>query len=354
MEKVKPTKHWDNFVQYYDKCVTLQQININSLHGRDTSEDLHVDDPLMHYITIYDVVERRFAGFSNAIQQVWFGSQNPKRWQIDAAFDDVSFRNDEEAWLMLFLIHRLTGSGASFSYDHGFRNSILNDMAKACDTAADMVRFTVEALQSGRAVFTSIGNQIPPFPKPQGPYARAGEYYIAEFALDLVRDLLRHLKVWQKSKSIRDVVEWIHEWHSVRGIKRFHFVMTAFVMDIAEYMPHYIDRYSRVNYGANAVEALTLLFDNNGSKNKLEFLDNAMDYVVQRLTGPMADDDKVMGIGKAYSLEDVCCDYVRYVGCYVPKGYEHLEPWQVTNNSLITDYPKHWTYQKHIERWNNV
>jgi hypothetical protein len=350
--KIQPTKHWDNFLQYYDRCVTLQKININSENGRDTSEPLHVDDPLMHYITIYDVIERKYAGFSNAIQQLWYGSRNPKRWQAESAFD--SLRYDEQDWLTIFLIHRVTGSGASFSYDHGFRNSILADMAMHCSNKEQMIRFVLEQMQSGRPVFTSIGNQIPPFPKPEGPYNRGSELYIGEFVLPLVEELHANLQKWNREKSIREVVHWIHLWHKRHSLKQFHFVMTAFVMDIAEYMPHYIDQYSQVNYGSNAIEALTLLFDNVGAKNKMDFLDSSMEYIVKELHSPMAPDDVEKGMGKAYSLEDVACDYVRYVGCYVPKGYEHLEPWQVTHNSVITDYPKHWTYEKHVERWQNV
>jgi hypothetical protein len=36
----------------------------------------------------------------------------------------------------------------------------------------------------------------------------------------------------------------------------------------------------------------------------------------------------------------------------VPKGYEHLKPWQVTNKSLIPHHTKHWTYNKHLEAHN--
>jgi hypothetical protein len=351
---IEPSRHWPNFVRYYERCNVLQQINIGSEFGRNTKEDLHVEDPLMHFITIYDVVERRYAGFSNALQQVWYGSDNPKRWQIDSRFDGVHDRITELDWLFIFLIHRVTGSGASFTYDHGFRNSILADMVANFDNKEEMCRYLIEQMQSGRAVFTSIGNQIPPFPKPEGPYARGSELYIGEYTIQLVTDLQKELKTWNKSKSIREVVDWCNEWHKDHGIKQFHFVLTAFVMDIAEYMPHYIDQYSRVNYGSNAVEALEMLFNGQGFKRKIDFLDAAMDYVVNELPSPTLQSDKDMGKGRAYSLEDVCCDYVRYVGCYVPKGYEDLEPWQVTHNSIITDYPKHWTYDNHIERFANV
>lgn len=348
--KIIETRYWEDFKQYYDWAVQLQHINISSETGRDTSEDLHVPDPLMHYITIYDVVERKYAGFSNAIQQIWCGSENPKKWQIDRKFDGIHEVYSEEDWLWLFLIHRVTGSGASFSWDHGFRNSILADMALNANDHEDMRKFVLDEMNLGRPIFTSIGNQIPPFPKPEGDYKRGSELYIGEFMTDLVVDTLRYLQQSGGGLSVAKTVDWVNEWHKARGLKQFHFVMTAWVMDIAEYMPHYIDRYSRVNYGRNAVEALELLFDGEGFKNKRAFLDGAMDYVVSHLNSPYAEDDQERGLGKAYSLEDVCCDYVRYVGCYVPKGYEHLEAWQVNNNSMIDDYPKHHSFVKHLTK----
>lgn len=354
MAQVIPTKHWDNFVKYYERCVELQGINISSPQGRDTSEDLHVDDPLQHFVTIYDVVERKYAGFSNALQQVWCGSKNPKRWQIDSRFDDLHEVFEELDWLWLFLLHRVTGSGASFQHDHGFRNSIIADAALLKSNRFVMESFVLDQMRNGRAIFTSIGNQIPPFPKPANGFSRGGERYIGEFMMQLVYDMHEHLKRSGGGLSIAETVDWANDWHKANGLKQFHFVLTAWVMDIAEYFPKYVDPYSRVHYGSNAVEALSLLFDNDGFKNKKAFLDAAMDYVVKHLNSPYAQDDQERGMGKAYSLEDVCCDYVRYVGCYVPKGYEHLEPWQVTHNSLVDDYPKHWTYQKHVERKTNV
>ena len=351
--KVIPTRYWDDFLQYYDRAVALQGINIQSENGRDPheSDDLHVDDPLMHYITIYDVIERKYAGFSNAIQQIWHGSNNPKTWQIDNRFDGIHSTYSEKDWLWLFLIHRVTGSGASFSWDHGFRNSILSDMALNSANMGDMREYVLSEMRGGRPIFTSIGNQIPPFPKPSGEYSRGGERYIGEFMSDLVDDLYEHLVDSGGGLSIKHTVDWVNAWHKARGLKQFHFVITAWIMDIAEYMPQYLDKYSRVHYGKNSIEALELLFDNAGFKNKKSFLDGAMDYVVNNLHSPYAEDDLARGMGKAYSLEDVCCDYVRYVGCYVPKGYEHLEPWQVTHNSLIDDYPKHHTWVKHVQRW---
>ena len=216
-----------------------------------------------------------------------------------------------------------------------------------------MQKFVLEEMQSGRPIFTSIGNQIPPFPKPEGPYERGSELYIAEYMMNLVHDMQWYLRESGGGLVIKDTVDWANAWHKKHGLKQFHFVLTAWVMDIAEYFPQYVDPYSRVHYGKNAIEALELLFKNDGYKKK-DFYDAAMDYIVAHLKSPYAADDQERGMGKAYSLEDVACDYVRYVGCYVPKGYGHLEPWKVTHNSIVKDYPKHWTYNEHLESWKHV
>ena len=349
MSKIIDTIYWEDFKQYYSKASKLQTINISSLEGRNTSEDLHVDDPLQHHITIYDTVDREFAGFSNAIQQIWYGSNNPKKWQIDTRFDGYQLHTMD--WFFLFLMHRITGSGASFSYDHGFRNNVLADMAMNGDNMIHMRDYVLSEMKTGRPIFTSIGNQIPQFPKPNKIYPKGSQLYIAEYMPHLVKDFYTHLSYNPLSMSIRDGVDWINEWHRSHNLKCFHFVMTAFVMDIAQYFPDLIDPWSRVNYGKNAIEALNLLFKNEGYKQK-DFLDVAMDKICEEFRSPYDVRDFDRDYGKGLSLEDVACDYVRYVECYVPKGYEHLELWQVTNKSLIPDHPKHWTYHKHNERSN--
>ena len=352
MAKVVRTEYWQDFTDYYNRAAILQGINVSSENGRDTSEPLHVDDSLQHHITIYDTIERKHAGFSNALQQVWFGSDAPKRWHADSRFNDHHSIYGLREWLWLFLLHRVTGSGASFTFDHGFRNSIVSDVGLYCTTVSEMRSFVLEQMRDGRAIFTSIGNQIPPFPKPDGEYVRGGERYIGEFMTRLVDDTIWMLAARRSPWTIADTVDWVCAWHVKNGLKQFKFVLTAWVMDIAEYFPELVDPYSRVHYGANAIEALELLFDNDGFKKK-EFLDEAMNTLVSELHSPFEPEDVRRGMGRAMSLEDVACDYVRYVGNYVPKGYEHLTPDQVTHSSRMKDiYPKHWTYNKHIERWN--
>ena len=349
MPQITETIYWEDFKKYYDKAAILQNINIASPKGRDTTEDLHVDDPLQHYITIYDTVDREFAGFSNAIQQIWYGSNNPKKWQVDSRFDGYNLHAMD--WFYLFMIHRVTGSGASFSYDHGFRNSILADMALKTDNMIHMRNYVLSEMKTGRPIFTSIGNQIPQFPKPNAEYPRGSQLYISEYMPHLVKDFYTYLSYNPLTMSIRDGVNWINEWHKSQGLKCFHFVMTAFVMDVAQYFPTLIDPWGQVNYGSNAIKALNLIFKNEGYKQK-DFLDAAMDKICNEFRSPYDMRDHERNLGKGLSLEDVACDYVRYVGCYVPKGYEHLKPWQVTNKSAIPHHKKHWTYNKHLEAAN--
>lgn len=330
------TVYFDDFCRYYEKATLLQDRNIGSHTGRAPGPC--VDDPLMDWITIYDCVERRYAGFSNALQQLWLGSHNPKRWQVRGEFDSLAL--DVADWLWVFLVHRLTGSGASFSADHGFRNSVVADMAVVGDRFEQRA-WLLEQMREGRKVFTSIGNQIPAFPKPRPPYARASELYLGEYAIDLVHHVLE-LCPPGAQRNITDVVDEIGVWQRERGLKFFKFVLTAWVMDIAEYMPTRVSPASHVYYGANCEETFGLLFSDYRRSRAQEAMEAIVEACTDGIHPPLP-----------YSLEDVCCDYVRYVECYVPAGYDHLEPWQVENASLVRDHPRHRSYHEVQARVRN-
>lgn len=329
-----PTAYFDDFIAYYRKAECLQAMNLASPTGRDVNTQ-QVGDPLMDYVTIYDCVERRYAGFSNALQQIWFGSKNPKQWQADARFGDCHQRFTELEWLWIFLVHRVTGSGASFAADHGFRNSIIGPMALAADQAGDMKKYLLHVMRFG-PVFTSIGNQIPPFPKPIGLYTRGSETYFDLYAPRLCWDMLEALRhASSKSMAVCDVADYACLLHKSYGIKQFKFVLTAWAMDIAEYMPHYVDPYSHVHYGKNALESLALMFENFKAKQ----VDDAME-TIQTAIGDRT---------RPYSLEDVLCDYTRYLEHYIPKGYEHLEYWQLENRSTAGHLVRHSSFTKRMD-----
>lgn len=348
MPDLKPTPYFDDFTIYYDKAAILQEYNISSPTGRDPSDPAyHVGDPLMDYVTIYDCVERRYAGFSNALQQIWYGSKNPKRWQIRREFDGLHSVYTPVEWLFLFLIHRLTGSGASFSHDHGFRNSIIADTALKCEQAGEMKRYVLDEMENKRAIFTSIGNQIPAFPKVPSHYQfkSQGRYYISEFVPQLVMDMLDWLTASNQRKTVAEAADWACQWNVEHGAKRFVFVLTAWVMDIAEYFPLWVDPNSHVHYGANAIESLNLLFDYSSFKRSEHKYNAAMEVISEHCRTPFTNEP-----GRPYSLEDVLCDYVRYIECYVPKGYEHLDLWQVTNASTVRHPIKHRSHHAVKER----
>jgi hypothetical protein len=335
------TDYFFDFVQYYDRAKRLQEMNISSPTGRDVDEDPGFYDPLMQYVTIYDCVDRRLAGFSNALQQVFLGSDNPKRWQADPYFDGWRDWATTKAQMWLCLWHRVTGSGASFSHDHGFRNSKVALLARSCPDLETMKAESLRLLYSKEPCFTSIGNQIPPFPKPRQLIDDKGsQRYFDEYACQLVSHvcavLHKNLNYMERGPlTIPEVVREIELWCRQRKLKVFRFVYTAWAMDLATYWPHLVDPKSHVHYGKNALESLGLMFD--GFTPKL--VDRAMERIMD-----------VTGNDEPMSLEDVLCDYVRYIERYVPKGYEHLEPWQVQNTSSVKHPVRHPSYLKIMEK----
>lgn len=331
---IQVNRYYDDFLTYYDKAKVLQ--NECNLGGKPYVG--MVGDDLMEQVTIYDTVERRYAGFSNMLQDLWLGSANPKFFKQPAwmqertmSYDGQHEKWNDYTWLYVFLLHRATGSGASFEGDHGYRNTILPHIAMKRDVAA-MVEFIKDYDQ---AMFTSIGNQIPPFPKPEQPYATGGKFYLATMAPRLIADVLEHIENAKfhgmRLVPIREIVDFMTEWHHSRGLRAFHFVFTAFAADIADYMPHYVDPKSHMYYGKNAKEAMELMATKvKGTKD--QFYDSVMAAAVRDTLGDPRD------------LEDVMCDFIRYQENYIPdnreKTYAHLDRAAVWNNSAITDHPK--------------
>ena len=122
----------DIFVDYYYPKAKWLQNNVNwgplDYEGPEAAKA--IDDPLMQKIDIYDCFTRNAAGFSNVLQDLRFGSKTPKwRWQ-DKDRRELNTKNDlikwdTKTWMYVFLSHRVTGSGASFESDHGYRNNII-------------------------------------------------------------------------------------------------------------------------------------------------------------------------------------------------------------------------------------
>ena len=305
------TAFFEDFMEYHWRAKKLQDRNIGKGHPKSLTLD-----PLMDNVAIYDCVERKYAGFSNALEDL-HGTRLPK-----GAERLPNYNFDLYIWNFLHLFHRFTGSGASFESDHGYRNSHIGPLAELGDVDK-MVEYIVK---NKKPMVTSIGNQPPSLKNPDpDKYRLAQQYYFAEHARDFIKDYTDYLQEGS-IKSIKEAVDWCLDWHSDKGFKRWKFVMTAFVMDNAEYNPDLVDPKSHCYYGKNAANSMSLMYKKSGgdAKRKGSWEEQMMSDLV-----------KVTG-NKPYNLEDVLCDYIRYIKEYVPANdYDHLSPVEKRNDSIL-------------------
>lgn len=322
-----PTPYFFEAVDYVRKAALLQTA---SLANQRTPI---VGDPLMEAIPIYNTVQRRYAGFSNVPELLWYGESAPKLQIANSSTclyappnveawrtRDMSNSENLDKWLYLTLVHRITGSGASFERDHGFRNNRVLDL-RNLPTLEAMGDYLFN--YSG-PLFTSIGNQIPPFPK------IGGRAYLQQIAPALSRATRKVLLSWhgrdRQPMPIKRCVDTVLRLHSALGCKQFKFVLTAWVMDMAEYLPQFVDPNSDVYHGKNAVEAMHICFEQPHGKERQKFYDLAT-RLFSDVTGtlPMDVEDASPG-----------CDLVRWIENYVPKrGYDHVHEQKIYNGSSL-------------------
>lgn len=331
---IKKTDYFYDFEEYYHKAAQMELKSLNKDYAP-------CDDLLMENVHIYNATIRQNAGFSNMLQDIMLGNNFTRTLPFTSMGIELDFLPMEPKSLKsnvmhyLFLIHRLTGSGASFEPDHGYRNTILPKLLNML-TIRDMANFIK---RYDKPIFTSKGNQIPPFNKPTKPYEKGGIEYLCEFAPRLANEYLHWLLVktlkTNEPVSIKEAVDWTLDWQTKNGFKRYKFVLTAFVMDTAEYYPNLVDPKSHCYYGSNAIEALNLLFVNGTKLKKELFYDECLELLCDRFKKPNGENND------PYSMEDVLCDYIRYVENYIPKWYLNNVPLgMMKNSSLITNHPK--------------
>src|SRR5690606_20184684 len=137
-------------------------------------------------------------------------------------------------------------------------------------------------------------------------YRPGGDYYLCEFAPELAMDLA--LFVQARRRSLRDVTSFMRTWNVQHGLARFEFQYAAVAADIADFFPQHVDDHSLFEYGPNAVRCMAWMRDEGES----------MDELTLRLVRDTG--------GRPYDLEDVACDYVRWIENYVRPGhaYDHV------------------------------
>lgn len=278
-------------------------------------------DPLQDSIPIYDTVRRRYAGFSNVLEQLWYGDKAPKieRNQKEG-WAHPKFHGSEEDWLYLCLVHRVTGSGASFEWDHGWRNTIVPATAQQ----GRIKRMAAFVRTHPAPVGTSIGNQYPAVRKQQDLKGARNhlQFYLAEQGPILVKETLKWLKRQRRKVPLQECVEEVLRINGSLGQKRFVFVLTAWVMDIAEYLPQYVDPWSDVFHGKNAQVCISTLF--TGGKTQRFFDECTRLFSDLTETFPM-------------DVEDVQCDSVRWLKNYIPKnGFDDVRARGITNTCSLT------------------
>lgn len=350
MNIFKGTKYLDDFVHYYKKALQMEKKSLGL-------EYMKIKDPLMENVHIYNITERRNAGFSNILEDMWKGNDRHKTFagaKIPGVLPMKKQDFDIYTWHYLFLVHRITGSGASFDPDHGYRNTIIPDLLKY-DNMFDMAQHIKKV---NKPIFTSKGNQIPPFNKPTPPYEKGGIEYLVDIAPILsatyVDWLLNAEAPGQNDPrpvGIKEAVDYCLDWQSIMGWKRFKFCLTAFVMDTAEYFPNLVDPMSHCYYGKNALEAMDLIFGPYKRKmpgvNKAKRYDMLMEFLCTTCIKSNGEPNY------PYNMEDVLCDYIRYVENYVPKwylnnvGYDNL-----LNNSLVPEHEPNLLMQYYMKIMN--
>jgi len=314
----------------------------------------------MEQVELYDVVERKFAGFSQIVNDAFYGwSEDHPYWEKMKAGNVTAQRLEVaknwdgkqkvfglEEWLYVFILHRVCGSAINYATKpSGYHNTILFDLWQS-----DTIEQMVDQVNSHTTPFyTSVGYQFPAFPKPPQPkveedmfvgmggytaptktYKRGGDYYLSEFAPTLARDLATFLRNGDK-KTLRQIGEFMFKWNQDNGLRVYRFQYAAVLADIADWYPEFVHLDSMFYYGTNAVECIGYLADPVSGKGKKseEFLDAVMAKVYED-TGSLP-----------YNAEDVACDFIRWTENYVRPGadYAHLDYDDLWSSSSIIDHP---------------
>lgn len=321
------TKYYDEFLRYAEMS-KWQHENCNL--GTIPYTDTPWDDDLIKNVFLYDVCERKYAGFTQLILDMWYGYEthpykakiNDWRKGIVNSFD-TSFWTLEE-WLFVFFVHRLTGSGINYGHNpSGYYNSILLHFNQ-CDDIDDMCE-VIRTFDGPK--FTSIGYQIAPFPKPQGDYVRGGDWFMCEVLPTLVREFAQWLS--KGKKDFRQMMDWLEKFNQDRKFRVFRFQYAATLADIADFFPDLVHRESHFFYGKNAIECLNYLAVKPSGMSQIKFLDTVMERIAK-------DTDAL-----PYNAEDIACDSIRWIENYInPKGdYSHLCLDTTWSSHGIVDHP---------------
>ena len=341
---IETTRYYDEYIRYFNLAKDQQEkcnVSLKPPYGMTPHAESDMNDDLLHHVELYDVVERKFAGFSQIVNDVFYGwtDQHPywekmKAGKITSQRDIVAHNWTGKhtdfslpEWLYIFILHRVCGSAINYATKpSGYHNTLLFSLHN-CKTIEDMVEM-INTYQY--SFYTSVGYQFPAFPKPpsESKYKRGGDYYLSEYAPRLARELAEFLERGGQ-RSLREIGSFMLDWNVKNDLRQYHFQYAAVVADIADWYPQYVDKTSPFYYGTNAVECISYLAKPLTKMKQEQFLDLVMERIY-RDTGAYP-----------YNAEDVCCDFIRWVENYVRPGadYNHLNFDSVWSSCRIKDHP---------------
>jgi hypothetical protein len=332
MSKIEPTKYYDEILRYAAMAKTQQEeCNLGPVAHMEGS----VKDDLMRHVELYDVVNRKYAGFTQILLDLWYGlgpdhpyakKLHSVRLPICEVADGLHADWSLPEWLYVFIVHRVTGSGINYAKKpSGYNNTVLPTLATK--TSIDAMVRAIQNRPQG-SIYTSVGYQFPAFPKAPSNYRLGGDYFLCEFAPTLARDLAEWLASGQK-RDLRDIGNWMFHWNKAKSLRAYKFQYAAVVSDIADFFPQYVNLSSPFFYGTNAIECLKYMARPISRMNEQDFLDE--------VTMQLCSDIKAT----AYDAEDIACDGIRWLENYIRPGhdYGHLCRDSIWNSSTIDDHP---------------
>lgn len=342
---IEMTKYYDEYLRYYEMALDQQhKCNTSTVapYGMIEHAESGMNDDLMEKVTLYDVVERKLAGFSQIINDCFYGwtpdhpywpkmqagKHSSQRKIIAEAWTGKHKEFGLPEWLYVFILHRVCGSAINYATQpSGYHNTILFNL----NTATTIEEMAKMVTIYPYPFYTSVGYQFPAFPKPPAGsrYKRGGDYFLAEFAPRLARELAEWLSTNNEKKDLREIGEWMFEWNRKNGLRVYQFQYAAVLADIADWYPQFVNLDSMFYYGTNARECISYLAVPTQKMNKDQFLDKVMERIY-------ADTKSV-----PYNAEDVCCDFIRWVENYVRPGahYDHLDFDNLWSSCKIKDHP---------------
>ena len=339
---IEPTKYYDEFLKYFDLALSQQKkcnVSEGVPYGMIKHAESNMGDDLMEHVELYDVVERKYAGFSQIVNDAFYGwtDKHPYWKKMEAGM--VTRQREQVAkdwtgkhadfslpeWLYVFILHRVTGSAINYATKpSGYHNTLLFHLHQ-CKDIEQMVGLVKHY---PAPFYTSVGYQFPAFPKPQGDYKKGGDYFLGEYAPRLAREMAEWLQSGGK-RDLREIGEFMLEWNVKNGLRKYQFQYAAVIADIADWYPEYVNCDSMFYYGTNAVECISYLAKPTQKMKKEVFLDTVMRKIYDD-TGSVP-----------YNAEDVCCDFIRYVENYVRPGpdYDDLDYDNLWSSCGIKDHP---------------